>query len=114
MEKNGKSAPAAAVKLMRFRFVGDRLLFRGNFRDGRETECSFVLDEAQRPHHLDFTPADRKKPVLAIYERTGKTLKVCARHGNSNKGRPTVLQSTPGSDTILIVLSLQEESEDRR
>ena len=112
MEISGKSAPAAAVKLMRLRFVGDSLFFRGNFPDGREVECSFVLDETQQPHHLDFTPAGEKKPVLAVYERTGKTLKICVHHGSSNKGRPTALKSIPDSGMILLVLSLQEESED--
>ena len=65
----------------------------------------------KEPKHLDVRfPNERKIPVLAIYERKGKTLKICLRRSiYSGKGRPTEYKTTPGSELILMVFSLQEE-----
>lgn len=109
LESDGEKAPEDVVKNMRFRFAGDKLFVRGNFGDDREEVCSFALDDTKTPKHLDFTPPKEKKPVLAIYERNGKTLKMCIRHGNSDKGRPTEFKTTPGSRSVLIVFSLREK-----
>lgn len=108
IEKDGKKAPEDAAKRMRFRFVGDKLFVRGNFDDERESECSFVLDDTEEPKHFDFTPPN-KKPILAIYERKGKALKMCIRHASSDKGRPTEFKTSPGSDLVLVVFSLQKK-----
>ncbi len=108
MEKDGKKASKDAVKRMRFRFEGKKLFARGNFDEDREEECSFSIDDTKTPKHLDFTPPWEKKPILAIYERKGKTLRICLRHGNSDKGRPTEFKTTPDSDLVLMVFGLKE------
>lgn len=103
MEANGKPAPNKAAKRMRFTFEGDTLLIRGNFSDERELKCSFKIDAKQTPHHLDFRPM-KEKTVLGIYEVKGDVLKICVRHANSGKGRPSEFKTAPDSDLILIVL----------
>jgi uncharacterized protein (TIGR03067 family) len=111
LETDGRKAPKAAIKHLSFRFAGDKLFIKGNFGDEREDESSFVLDQTKEPKHLDFTPPEENKPILAIYERKGKTLNICVRHAmNSDKGRPTEFKTTPDSSgLVLIVLSLKEE-----
>jgi len=101
--------PEDAVKSMRFRFVGDKLFVRGNTGPEGEDECTFVVDDTKEPKRLTFTFPKEKKPVLAIYERKGKALKMCIRHGSSDKGRPTGFKTTKGSDLVLIVFSKQDK-----
>lgn len=107
MEANGEEAPEDAVKRVRFRFEGKKLFVRGNFRSDEEMECSFSTDDTKDPKHLDFTPPKQEKPIPAIYERKGETLRVCLRHARSDKGRPTEFKTTPNSDLVLIVFRLK-------
>jgi uncharacterized protein (TIGR03067 family) len=108
MESDGKAAPAAAVKKMRFTFKGDKLLVRGNFEDDSEETCAYKVDPKKTPKHLDFSPPKEKKPILAIYAMKGDELKICLRHGKSSKGRPTEFATKPDSDLVLIVFKKQK------
>lgn len=108
MEADGKAAPADVVKQMRFTFRQDKLLIRGNFSDDREEECSYKLDPARSPRHLDILPPREEKPVLAIYELQGDQLKVCLRHNGAAAGRPRDFQSLPNSQVVLIVFKRQQ------
>jgi uncharacterized protein (TIGR03067 family) len=108
LEADGKLASAEVLKRMRFNFKADKLLIKGNFDDSREEECTYKLDPKQSPKHLDFTPATEKKPVLAIYEVTGDDLKICLRHGNSSKGRPTEFATKADSQLVLMVFKKQK------
>jgi uncharacterized protein (TIGR03067 family) len=103
MEADGKPAPAEVVKWMRLTFKGDNVLFRGNFGDDREEECSFKIDATKSPRHFDFTPPNQEKPILGIYEITGDKLRICLRHGGSSAGRPTEFSTKPESGLILTV-----------
>jgi uncharacterized protein (TIGR03067 family) len=107
MEKDGEKAPKEAVKHMRFRFVGDQLFIRGNFSDDREDACAFSTDETKDPKWLDFTPPGTSKPVPGIYERHGRTLRVCFRHGGSREGRPGDFKTAPGTNLVSIDFRLE-------
>src|SRR5262249_43960615 len=108
LEADGKPAPAEALKRMRFTFKADKLLIKGNFDDNREEECTYKLDPKQSPKHVDVPPAPEKKPVLAIYEVKGDELKICLRHGNSAKGRPTEFATKAESQLVLMVFKKQK------
>ncbi len=109
LQFDGNAAPDEAAKKMRFTFKEDKLLIRGNFEDAREDVCDYKVDATTTPKQLDFTPPDKKKPVLGIYEVQGDTLKICLRHQESQAGRPTEFVSKPESQTILIVLKKQPQ-----
>ncbi len=109
MKADGKPAPAEAVKRMRFRFQGKKLFVRGNSKDDKELECTYTIDPKKSPRHLDFTLPMEKKTILAIYELKDDTLKVCARHASSSKGRPTEFVSTPESRLVLIVFKRKKQ-----
>ena len=66
MEKDGGKVPKDIAMRMRFRFSGDKLFMRGNFDDGRDVECSFHLDEKQKPNHIDFTPLTNINVSLSL------------------------------------------------
>ncbi len=108
MEADGKAAPIEVAKRMRLTFNGDKLLFRGNFDDDREEECTYKVDVKQSPKHLEFTPPNEKKPILGIFEVKGDELKICMRHASSDKGRPTEFATKEGSQLILLVLRKQK------
>jgi uncharacterized protein (TIGR03067 family) len=108
LESEGKKAPADGLTKMRFTFKGDKLLIRGNFKDDREEECPFTVDNTQSPKHLNFTPPKEKKPILAIYEIKGDELTVCLRHASSTDGRPTTFATKPDSKLVLIVFKKQK------
>jgi uncharacterized protein (TIGR03067 family) len=107
MEMDGEQADAALAKRMRFKFEGDVLIIAGNFSDESQAKCSFRLNETASPKHLDFTPEDEKKPLVGIYERNGRNLKLCIRQGRSDKGRPMEFITTKDSDLVLMDLVLQ-------
>jgi uncharacterized protein (TIGR03067 family) len=108
MEADGKAVPAEAAKRMRLTFNGDMLLFRGNFDNDREAECTYKLDVKPSPKHFEFTPPNEKKPILGIFEVNGNELKICMRHARSDKGRPSEFATKEGSQLILLVLRKQE------
>lgn len=107
MHKDGRPAPDEAVKRMRFTFDGDTLLVRGNAGDDRESKCSYKIDASHTPNHLDINPPDVKRPVLAIFEHNGDSLKICLRSGESDAGRPTEFATKDGSSLVLIVFKRQ-------
>ena len=107
-KRMGKKVPKEIAMRMRFKFSGDKLFIRGNFDDDREVECSFRLDEKQEPNHIDFATPTGNKPILGIYQCDGDSLKICMRHGNSDKGRPTKFKTTSGSELILITFALDD------
>ncbi len=107
-ESSGKAAGAEQVARMRFTFRDGKLFVAGNHAEGPEEECTYKIDPSQTPRQLDFTPPKEQKPILAIYEIKGDELKVCIRHGGSDKGRPTEFASTPGSELVLIVFKKQK------
>ena len=108
LEADGKAAPPEAISRMRFSFKEDKLLVRGNFQDDREEECTYKIDPKRSPSHLEFTPANEKKPVLGIYEVTGDKLKLCLRHASSTEGRPTEFATKEGSKLILVVFKREK------
>lgn len=103
MESEGKAAPKFIVERMRFTFRGDKLFVKGNFRDGREEECTFRVDPSKSPKHLDFTPPKKQSPVLCIYDVDGDQLKICFRHARSDAGRPTEFATKAESQLVMIV-----------
>jgi uncharacterized protein (TIGR03067 family) len=111
METNGKPIPGEEARRMRFRFVGDKLFIKGNFKDDREEECPFSIKASESPKHLSFSPPKEKKGILGIYEVKGDELKVCLRHSSSTEGRPKEFATKPDSQLILIVFRKQKPSE---
>ncbi|MBX7104388.1 MAG: TIGR03067 domain-containing protein [Gemmataceae bacterium] len=107
METNGKPLPAEEARRMRFRFVGDKLFIKGNFKDDREEECPFTVKATESPKHLSFSPPKEKNGILGIYEIKGDELKVCLRHSTSTEGRPKEFATKPDSQLIMIVFKKQ-------
>jgi uncharacterized protein (TIGR03067 family) len=108
MEADGKPVPEATAKRMRFTFKDDRLLIRGNFEDDREVACTYKLDAAKSPKHLEFTPENEDKAVLGVYDVNGDELKICMRHASSPGGRPNQLATQPNSRLILVIFKKQK------
>lgn len=88
MEMDGKPAPPATVKQMRFTFKGDRLLVRGNFDNDAEEKCEYKIDPGKSPKHIDIMPPKEKNPVLGIYRIKGDELRLFLRHADGPGGDP--------------------------
>lgn len=110
MEVDGQPGPEDAVKRMKFIFEGEKLRLFGNHKeDDSEMKATYKIDAGESPKHLNFTPEELKKPILAIYKFEGDDLKVCIRHAQSSKGRPTEFKTTEGSELVLIVFQKQKK-----
>jgi uncharacterized protein (TIGR03067 family) len=94
---NGEPAPAETVAGLRLTIKGSEYALTGieNPAAGR-----FQLNQSTAPKSMDVT-TDSGDRVLAIYEVSGDTLKVC--HANSGGERPTEFKSTGGSDRVLAI-----------
>ena len=110
MEADGQKVPEEVVKRMRFTFKADKLLIKGNSKkqDDSEQECVYTVDAKQTPMHLDFTPPNQDKPVLAIYEVKDDELKICIRHASSKDGRPEKFETKAGAKLVLFVFKKQK------
>ncbi|MDB5386213.1 MAG: hypothetical protein JWM11_1859 [Planctomycetaceae bacterium] len=106
---DGKSLPEEVVKNMRFTFKGDKLFIRGNSGGEKEDECAYKIDSKQSPMHLDISPPEEKKPVLAIYEVKKDQLKICLRHSSSSEGRPDSFDAKPESKRILMIFKEEKK-----
>jgi uncharacterized protein (TIGR03067 family) len=103
METDGKPAPAATAKRMRFTFNGDKLLVRGNFENDTEDECKYEIDATKSPKHLDIVFPEGGHPVLGIYDIKEDELSLCLRHADTPGGRPTKFSTATEPNLILIV-----------
>jgi uncharacterized protein (TIGR03067 family) len=111
MAVDGEPAPAKTLNRVRFIFKGEKLLFRGNFENDKEVECTFKLDLKASPKQLDinFGKKDGDENVsLGIYELKGDELRLCSRVAGSPKGRPAEFATAPDSGLALIVFKRQK------
>jgi len=63
---------------------------------------TYTLDETKKPKELDIKGTDgpnKGKTILAIYELTGDTMKVC--YDLSGKARPKEFKTAPGTQLFL-------------
>jgi uncharacterized protein (TIGR03067 family) len=104
-EAGGMPLPAEMAKRMIWTFNGDTLTIKGASAPDSEDACSYTLDTAKAPHHLDFSPADKSKATIGILELTGGDLRICYRNVASGLGRPTAFSSEPGSQLLFVVLT---------
>ena len=72
---------------------------------GERTETgAFTCDSAKTPRQMDTTPADgpyKGITMLAIYEVTGDTLKVC--YDQSGKTRPARFATSTETPTVILM-----------
>jgi uncharacterized protein (TIGR03067 family) len=71
---------------------------------GKEPDKGTVkLDPSKKPKSMDITGVEgptKGKTILAIYEMTGDTLKIC--YDLSGNARPTAFKTTTGSRLFLV------------
>jgi uncharacterized protein (TIGR03067 family) len=60
------------------------------------------IDSTKKPKTMDIRPEGERDTILAIYELTGDTLRVC--WSPAGKERPTDFASKPGSGCSFVVL----------
>ncbi len=75
--RDGKDAPADAVKDLVLTFDGDKMTF--SQRADTKKPATYKLDASQKPAHLDLMPSDgpEKDMVMKmIYQIDGDTLKL--------------------------------------
>jgi len=114
---NGETSGRRVFKPGEFvlKFKGNRLFATG-LVGPFEKEFSFSLDTKARPRHFDYwdNPATKTE---CLYEIRGETLRIA--HPRLSKSRPALIpdapppgvagsnpRTTPGSETILLILKL--------
>ena len=99
-EVAGEKLPEAVVKSISLTLKGDEY----TVKVGEAVDKGTVkLDAAAKPKAMDITGTDgpnKGKTILAIYERTGDTLRVC--YDLSGKGRPTEFKTREGTRLFLV------------
>ncbi len=99
-ELAGKKLPDEVVKTIKLVLEDDKYTVTVGKGIDRGT-CK--LDPKAKPRTLDITGTEgpnKGKKILAIYERTGDTLRVC--YDLSGKGRPTEFATKAGSQLFLV------------
>lgn len=105
---DGKEAPSPEAANMLFTFKKDKLSIKGNFHNGQTINVDYALDSAQTPKHLNIIVPSQSAPILAIYELSGDTFKICFRKSTKAVERPLKLESSEGSGLTLIVFNRQK------
>jgi len=105
---NGKKAPAAELKGMRWSFTGAEVHF-ADPGEGPGGKSSVKLDASQSPKHIDLVGLDepvKGKTILGIYKLGTDQLVICCRDWNSaGMGRPTAFAA--GELSALSVITLE-------
>jgi uncharacterized protein (TIGR03067 family) len=99
-EASGKEFPEEIRKTIKLVLTGGKYVVTV----GKETdEGTCKVDSTKKPKTLDITGVkgpNQGKTILAIYELTGDTLRVC--YDLSGKGRPTEFKTTTDSPLFLV------------
>ena len=99
-ELGGKMFPDEVRKSIRLVIAGDK--YKVTIGD-KVDEGTVKRDPEAEPKQLDITGTDgpnKGRTILAIYELTGDTLRVCYDLGGKN--RPTEFKTTEGSPLFLV------------
>lgn len=100
-ELGGQKFPDEMLRNMKLVIVGDKYAVKS----GDETDFGTVkLDPAQKPKTLDIIGTDgpnKGKTVLAIYELSGDSLKVC--YALTGTRRPTEFKSKGDAAFLLVI-----------
>jgi uncharacterized protein (TIGR03067 family) len=103
-EKDGRKAPAAVVKSLKFIIAGSKYTIQ---KDGKTTEeGTFQIDPSAKPRKLTVTPTKPAGKVQrGIYELKGDdTLRICFTHPGTAYKRPTRFSTTKGTGHVLTVV----------
>jgi uncharacterized protein (TIGR03067 family) len=97
---NGKPLPEDVVKQLRLTLTKDRY----KTEKGKQVlfDGIYKIDAGRQPKHIDITAPEGEqagKTSKGIYALEGDTLKMCY----ADKERPKEFESTPGSQTTLVV-----------
>jgi uncharacterized protein (TIGR03067 family) len=105
-ELGGKAFPDDVRKSIRLEIKGEQYIVTVGKQPDRGT-CK--QNPAAKPKALDITGTEgpnKGKTILAIYELSGDTLRVC--YDLSGKSRPTEFKSTAGSLLFLVEYKRQK------
>lgn len=105
-ELGGKAFPDEVRKSIRLEIKGDQYTVTVGNRPDRGT-CK--LEPSTKPKSLDITGTEgpnKGKTILAIYERSGDTLRICYELGG--KGRPSEFKTAEGTRLFLVEYKLQK------
>jgi uncharacterized protein (TIGR03067 family) len=112
LESEGRKAPAAALKGMRWSFAGSEVQFAD---PGEEAggKSSVKLDTSKSPKHIDLVGLEgpqKGKTVQGIYKLEKDRLVICLRDAEAaKKGRPEEFSTEAGSGLGLITLERVKE-----
>jgi len=101
IQTGGKELPAAGFKGMTVVFEGDK--YSVKMGDEVVEAVRLKLDPSQSPKAFDSTVTEgpnKGTVILAIYEISGDTLKVC--FDPEGKKRPTEFKAESGSQTLVV------------
>lgn len=99
-ELGGQKLPDEMVKNMKLSIMGDKYAVKS----GQETDFGTLkLDATQKPKTMDITGTDgpnKGKTILAIYELSGDSLKVC--YALTGTKRPSEFKSVGDAALLLM------------
>ena len=100
VETGGKELPADQFKGITITFTGDKYAVKKG--DDVLQACTLKLDPSKSPKAFDVTVdgATKGMVILAIYEITEDTLKVC--FDPEGKTRPTEFKTGSGQQTLVV------------
>jgi uncharacterized protein (TIGR03067 family) len=98
---HGETLPAEALKAIKLKITGKEFVLETN-EDTYRGKLGLKPDTS--PKQMNATLDDGTE-VLAIYEVSGDTMKVC--YADPDSDRPTSFKSAPGSDWVLTVYKRQ-------
>ena len=107
MTRSGRKAPDEITKSIQFQFTGKNLALSRGADKTKDLKCTFTIDQSKTPMQLDILNPKKGK-LLAIFKRTGNTLKICAVEEKRKIKRPTDFSSAIDSKQILISLELKK------
>jgi uncharacterized protein (TIGR03067 family) len=102
--------PAEEVAKMKLVFKESKVAaVRGS--DAKPDEIDYKIDASTTPKALDLI--ENGRPMLAIYELDGDTLKICMSEGGQKGVRPSEFK-TDGKNTAVITLKrVKDEKKDK-
>jgi uncharacterized protein (TIGR03067 family) len=81
--------------------------------EGKPDEIEYKIDSTTTPKSLDLIEA-KDRPMLAIYELDGDTLKLCVSEGGQKGVRPTEMKSDGKNIAVITLKRVNEEKDEKK